>query len=864
MKLLFRSSLAELTNHLVELESCLLRLEQTVTDPLLLQAHQQVMGLLGYAQFFAQEALEQIACRLQELLKELRESKQALGPDLVDQLLSLLKQTKSLLDEVLAQWPEGEALPGQAGADFFAEQLQPLLEQLEWPAPVAPVPSPPTPPVEVVSVVLSFAGQTNWLPGLKEDFLAESEERLGRMESALLDIEQQPTRTATHLDGMFRELHSLKGNAATLIAMLPNDPLLRERHALLPFKELVHETESLVSNHREDRQPFSSAEVEVLLRVLDTCRKLLESIAADESARESITALLEGLQPAQPVAPAPTPPPARWSPPPPPETLPPEVRAFLNTAGQCLRTLGRMAELPAAEFGEEGQRKKFRRTAKTFEKAASKFNHPLLKEAAEHLLDVAETEQPLQEATLQYLLQTEAILERLRSGELESFSREAGPAEQLPVVETPAPEEPGIPPSAGPAGEPPERAEREVGKKDAGAPQVYVRVPQSRVDRMMNLVGELLVSKHSFRSLSEELGRDQELSVMSGRVQQAGSVVGRIADDLRVEMMEIRMVPLELIFSRFPRLVRDLSKSSGKPIRLVVQGGEVRLDKSLAEQLNDPLVHMLRNSADHGIEAPEVRRAAGKPVEGTLTLRAQRQGQRVILTLQDDGQGLPLERLRQKALERGLLSEAEAERLSTKELQELIFRPGLSTAEKVTDISGRGVGMDAVRQFLSEINAGVSVESEPGQGTQIALSIPLTLAVSQGLLVRSSGSHYILPLESVEEIVKVPRQQIRHFGPAQRFLEHRGAVLPVTDLQNLTHRAPQHRSEESCRLLVINSVQMRYALEVDQVLHEMEILVKPMEGGLHQIQALAGTTISGDGSVILVLNPAELFQETLG
>ncbi len=200
--------------------------------------------------------------------------------------------------------------------------------------------------------------------------------------------------------------------------------------------------------------------------------------------------------------------------------------------------------------------------------------------------------------------------------------------------------------------------------------------------------------------------------------------------------------------------------------------------------------------------------------------------------------------------------------MTPKEIQELIFRPGFSTATEVTDISGRGVGMDAVRQALSEIGAGLNLESKPGQGTRFLLSIPLTLAVSQGLMIEAAGAHFILPLEAVEEIVKAPRSSIRHFGPHQHFFEHRGEVLPVTSLRNtLAYDQGTAADTESCRLLVIDTVNQRYALEVDRVLHEMEMLVKPLEGKLHQIPGISGTTISGDGSIIIVLNPAELFDE---
>jgi two-component system chemotaxis sensor kinase CheA len=676
--------------------------------------------------------------------------------------------------------------------------------------------------------------------------MAESEERVARLETVLLELETNPERIDGNLDAMFRELHSLKGNSSTLLSMLPNDPTLRELHALAPFKTLVHDIESFVATHRDSRQPFSPTEIEALFRALDHIRKLLLSISKDESSALDINAVIRSLS-AEPEEAPPKKPAA------PSTLLSADVRAFLNTAEQCLVAFTKVAEL-AEEQRDESQLKKFRRTAKTFQKACAKFVFPKMEEVAERVLVLAENNTLPAEATLRPSLEKIAdLIEFLKSGgEREKDS--TPPEETTRLTAEPNAAKAEAPPPAQP---PPDKET----KRESAAP-VYVRVPQTRVDRMMNLVGELLVSKHSFRALGEELNRDYELSVVSGKVLQAGSIVGRIADDLRAEMMEIRMVPLDLLFSRFPRMIRDLSKSTGKPMKLAIVGSDVRMDKTIVEQLNDPLVHLLRNCGDHGIESPEKRAAAGKPAEGIVTVSAMRQGQRVIVTVEDDGQGLNIERLRSKALEKSIVHEAELERMTPKEIQELIFRPGFSTATEVTDISGRGVGMDAVRQALSEIGAGLNLESKPGHGTRFLLSIPLTLAVSQGLMIEAAGAHFILPLEAVEEIVKAPRSSIRHFGPHQHFFEHRGEVLPVTSLRNtLAYDQGTAADTESCRLLVIDTVNQRYALEVDRVLHEMEMLVKPLEGKLHQIPGISGTTISGDGSIIIVLNPAELFDE---
>jgi two-component system chemotaxis sensor kinase CheA len=318
--------------------------------------------------------------------------------------------------------------------------------------------------------------------------------------------------------------------------------------------------------------------------------------------------------------------------------------------------------------------------------------------------------------------------------------------------------------------------------------------------------------------------------------------------------MSIRMLPVKTVFQRFPRLVRDLARSQGKEVRLVIEGEGIELDKTILEQIGDPLVHVIRNAVDHGLETPEERRAKGKDPSGQLTLRAFYQAGGVAIEITDDGRGLDVEALKRKAFEKGLITAEAASALSEQAAFQLVFLPGLTTAAKVTDVSGRGVGMDVVRSNVRNLQGTIDIRSKVGQGTAFLIKLPASLMISKGILLVAGAQEYILPLSSIRDMVKLPPEEA-HAYRGVTLAQVRGTVYPIFSLAEMLGLAPVETPELS--VAIIEAGATKYGLVVDRFLTEVEVLVKPLSGGLEQCKEFQGAAIMGDGRVVLVLNAME-------
>jgi two-component system chemotaxis sensor kinase CheA len=384
-----------------------------------------------------------------------------------------------------------------------------------------------------------------------------------------------------------------------------------------------------------------------------------------------------------------------------------------------------------------------------------------------------------------------------------------------------------------------------------------LRVDIGLLNRMMNLVGELVLTRNQILQANST---DAEFSPLARRLDM-------VTADLREAVMKARMQPVSHVFSKFPRLVRDLGQQLDKRVRLRMEGQETELDKSLLEAIKDPLTHSVRNAIDHGIEAPEQRGAAGKDPEGQLTLSARQQGSHVIVEVTDDGGGIRVERIRDKAIERRLITPQKAAQLSDRELLQLIFLPGFSTAEKVTNVSGRGVGMDVVRTNVERIGGKVEIDSRPGTGTTLRLSIPLTLAIIPALIVRSRGQDFALPQTALVELVYLTpdegKTQIEWLENAPLY-RLRGKLLPLIFLNELLGLNPlldpQQDGEMSagCYIAMLNADGRRYGLVMDGLADPEEIVVKPLSAALKRIGLFSGATVMGNGEMALILDPGAI------
>jgi two-component system chemotaxis sensor kinase CheA len=379
-----------------------------------------------------------------------------------------------------------------------------------------------------------------------------------------------------------------------------------------------------------------------------------------------------------------------------------------------------------------------------------------------------------------------------------------------------------------------------------------LRVDAERIETVMNLVGELIIGKSMLHRIIAEFEHRHAKDPLRSKFSDALAFQSRVLGELQKSVMKIRMVPVEQLFRRFPRVVRDVAKQRGKEISLEIAGQNTDLDKGILDALAEPLAHLVRNSADHGIESPAERRAAGKPARGTVFLDAYHEGDQVVIEVSDDGRGLDREKILKRAIERGTISAAESVRLTDSEILALIFTPGFSTAEQVTEISGRGVGLDIVRTTVESLKGRIELESGPGKGAKFRLLVPLTLASIQALLFRVVGRLYAVPLGSVVEITRVHETEVHSVDDHEVF-QLREQVLTLVRLNRL---GPDTAPENHKRLfvIVIGAGERRFGLAVDSLAGEEELVVKALEDRLVNSPLVSGASILGDGTVVLILN----------
>ncbi|RQW88799.1 MAG: chemotaxis protein CheA [Geobacter sp.] len=411
----------------------------------------------------------------------------------------------------------------------------------------------------------------------------------------------------------------------------------------------------------------------------------------------------------------------------------------------------------------------------------------------------------------------------------------------------------------------PVQASRPAAQKSASArnedvsDNTTVRIDVKRLDDLMNQVGEMVLERNRTLQMNIDYQSRENMTNFGEEFSKLAKRIDFVTSELQMQVLKIRMIPVEKVFKKFPRIVRNMSRDLGKEVNLEIIGEETELDRSVVDEIGDPLIHLIRNALDHGLEMPEDRVAIGKPRTGNVVLSATHEGNQIIISIKDDGNGIDPEKLSRKAIDKGLVTEEQVAAMSQKEILDLIFLPGFSTKEKATDLSGRGVGMDVVRTNIRKLNGLIEIRSEVGRGSEFILKLPLTLAIIQSLLVEVENEVYSIPLAAVLETLKVDTSSFHQIG-GQEVLKLRDSVLPLIRMQRVFGVAEKDTSSQQSYIVVIGVAEKRMGLIVSRLLGQQEVAIKSLGKYLAKSPGIAGSTILGDGRVALIIDPAGIIE----
>jgi len=633
-----------------------------------------------------------------------------------------------------------------------------------------------------------------------QDFLIEATEILEQLNDQLLELEKSPDDNEL-LNAVFRGFHTIKGGASFL--------------SLDNLVEVCHVSEDIFNQLRNGEKQVDANLMDVILRVLDTLNDMFETLRggeepgpADPELLAQLRALRDGAPLDEPETPAPV-------------AEPPAAEAAADSAAPA------QAEPSPAEPSGEAQAG-----------------------AAPEGGDDEITEEEF-----------EALLDQLHGpGKFDPEAVKPKDAPPAPATEDKAPAPSAAPPAQAPAKaekpaadkKPPAKTKAKDKGKEPPQGETTVRVDTKRLDDIMNMVGELVLVRNRLVTL--------ESSSSNEMLAQAISNLDLVTADLQAAVMKTRMQPIKKVFGRFPRVVRDLARSLKKEVNLEMRGEDTDLDKNLVEALADPLIHLVRNAVDHGIEMPDEREAKGKPRAGTVILSAEQEGDHILLTISDDGRGMDPDVLRRKAIEKGILDPESAARMDDKEAFSLIFAPGFSTKEEISDISGRGVGMDVVKTRIVQLNGSIEIESEKDVGTKLMIKVPLTLAIMPTLMVMLGKQTFALPLVSVNEIFDLDMADTNTVD-GQLVVMVREKPLPLYFL-NQWLLPPDQRNDAGAEnhVVVVNVGNQRVGFVVERLIGQEEVVIKPLGALLHGVPGLAGATITGDGRIALILDVPSLIK----
>lgn len=631
-----------------------------------------------------------------------------------------------------------------------------------------------------------------------QDFLVESFELIDQLDQDLVELETRPDDLEL-LNRIFRVAHTVKGASSFL-----NFDVLTH---------LTHHMEDVLNKARHGELRISPNIMDVILESIDLMKALLNTIR-DTSSDDGI-----------------------------------DVSGCVVRLDKCTGGKGDV-ETPAVKPAAAAKE-----IVEEVKEESTKESSPAADEPDYDNMDADELEAEIERLLQQRMAEDKAKRESKNSAASEAKDEESDEEENEPAALN-------VPVAVTPARRPASLRDDSDSSDDARAAspakkqstvEQTIRVDVKRLDHLMNLIGELVLAKNRLIKINDDVEERYEGEGFLEELNQVVSIVSIVTTDLQIAVMKTRMLPIGKVFNKFPRMIRDLSRELNKKIELEIFGEDTELDKSIVEEIGDPLVHIIRNSCDHGIEIPAIRLEQGKSETGTIKLKAYNEGNQIVIQIDDDGKGLDVEMLKRKSLEKGLITEKEADNMSDKEAFGLIFKPGFSTATVVTNVSGRGVGMDVVKTNIEKVNGIIDIDSEIGIGTSMKLKIPLTLAIIQALLVGVQEEQYAIPLASVLETVRISKDEV-YTVEGRSVMRLREDVLSLVHIGDIFEVERILDSNEYAYVVVLGLGTSKLGLIVDTLVGQEEIVIKSLGDFLKGIEGIAGATIRGDGGVTLIVD----------
>lgn len=643
------------------------------------------------------------------------------------------------------------------------------------------------------------------LQEIMEDFLIEAFEMNEQLDQDLVELEHNP-EDLDLLNRIFRVAHTIKGSSSFLNLNI--------------LTHLTHNMEDVLNRARKGEIKITPDIMDVVLRSIDLMKTLLVTIrdTGSDTNNGKENEIEEAVK---------------------------QLQAITSQNLEGAKETSGTKEAPQKENKEEakGEIKENKAKAPTAENPAS--DNPL---ADEPDLDYANMSAEEVEAEIERLLNKRQEADKERRAQKK---QEAKPKQEVtPTKETPKTEIPKAPKTETKAKA---KADTEENKAPSIGVEQTVRVDVRRLDHLMNLIGELVLGKNRLIRIYSDVEERYDGEKFLEELNQVVSSISAVTTDLQLAVMKTRMQPVGKVFNKFPRMVRDLSRELGKSIELIIEGEETELDKSIVEEIGDPLIHIIRNSCDHGIEPLEERRRLNKPETGKVQLSAYNEGNHIVIKISDDGKGLDPVMLKEKAIEKGVISERDAEGMSDREAFNLIFKPGFSTAKVVSNVSGRGVGMDVVKTNIEKLNGIIEIDSEVGVGTTQKLKIPLTLAIIQALLVGVQEEYYAIPLSSVLETVRISQDEI-YTVDGKSVLRLRDEVLSLVRLSDIFKVDAILESNSDVYVVIIGLADQKIGVIVDYLIGQEEVVIKSLGYYLKNTRGIAGATVRGDGKITLIVD----------